>query len=115
MTWSTVTGSRAPWSFHTAVIPRLRAIRPVRIESGVHFATRGVASADEVLATGAALCTADELICLIDRIAGDGLWLNDQSLSMSESFRAKRLFFGVRPNWDLDPNLDHPLLFFLNS
>lgn len=36
-TCKTVTGIRTPWSFHIAVIPRLRAIRPVRIEFGVHF------------------------------------------------------------------------------
>ena len=32
-----MTGILTPWSFHTAVIPRLRAINPVRIEFGVHF------------------------------------------------------------------------------
>jgi hypothetical protein len=38
LTCSTVTGTRAPWLSHIAVIPRLRAIRPVRIELGVHLA-----------------------------------------------------------------------------
>lgn len=37
LTCSTVTGTRAPWSSHIAVIPRLRAISPVRIEFGVHL------------------------------------------------------------------------------
>ena len=27
---------RTPWSFHNAVIPRLRAMTPVRMEFGVH-------------------------------------------------------------------------------
>lgn len=36
-TCKTVTGIRTPWSFHRAVIPRFRAMRPVRIEFGVHF------------------------------------------------------------------------------
>lgn len=36
-TCKTVTGIRTPWSFQSAVIPRLRAIRPVRIEFGLHF------------------------------------------------------------------------------
>lgn len=38
LTCNTVTGTRAPWSSHIAVIPRLRAMRPVRIEFGVHLA-----------------------------------------------------------------------------
>lgn len=38
-TCSTVTGSLAPWSFQSTVIPRLRAMTPVRIELGVHFDT----------------------------------------------------------------------------
>jgi predicted NBD/HSP70 family sugar kinase len=37
-TWRIVTGNRAPWSSHIAVIPRLRAMTPVRIEFGAHFA-----------------------------------------------------------------------------
>jgi len=32
-----VTGNRAPWSSHIAVIPRLRAITPVLIDCGDHF------------------------------------------------------------------------------
>lgn len=42
-----VTGKRAPWSFQRAVIPRLRAMRPVRIDVGVHLAGVGVAAACE--------------------------------------------------------------------
>jgi hypothetical protein len=41
-TWRTVTGKRAPCSSHIAVIPRFRAMTPVRMQVGVHFATVGV-------------------------------------------------------------------------
>lgn len=50
-----MTGIRTPWSFQRAVIPRLRAITPVRMEFGVHF--DGAASGCEVeeeVATGGA-------------------------------------------------------------
>lgn len=49
-----MTGIRTPWSFQMAVIPRLRAISPVRMEFGVHF--DGVSCcefADEVATEGA--------------------------------------------------------------
>jgi hypothetical protein len=49
-----VTGIRTPWSFQMAVIPRLRAISPVRIEFGVHFDdASGCGFADEVAIEGA--------------------------------------------------------------
>ena len=38
-TWRTVTGKRAPCWSHIAVMPRFRAMTPVRTECGVHFAT----------------------------------------------------------------------------
>lgn len=47
-TWSIVTGTRAPWSSHIAVIPRFRAIKPVRTELGVHFATSEDEAVEEV-------------------------------------------------------------------
>lgn len=50
-TWRTVTGCRAPWSSYMAVIPRFRAIRPVRIEFGVHLTT----GCSTVLVEGVAL------------------------------------------------------------
>jgi hypothetical protein len=50
-----VTGIRTPWSFQRAVIPRLRAITPVRMEFGVHFdgAASGCEIAEEVATGGA--------------------------------------------------------------
>jgi hypothetical protein len=63
LTWRTVTGYRAPWLSHIAVIPRLRAIIPVLIEFGVHLAT---ISGFEVLA--AALMTPEWM----DRHETDG-------------------------------------------
>ena len=51
-TCSTVTGYRAPCSSHIAVIPRLRAIKPVRIELGVHV---GPFSLSDVLTKALAL------------------------------------------------------------
>lgn len=45
-TWRTVTGIRTPWSFHRADIPRLRAMRPVRTDIGVHFAGGSAADVD---------------------------------------------------------------------
>ena len=50
-----MTGIRTPWSFQRAVIPRLRAITPVRMEFGVHFddAASGCESAEEVATGGA--------------------------------------------------------------
>jgi hypothetical protein len=55
-TCSTVTGIRVPWSFQMEVIPRLRAMTPVRIEFAVHLVEVGVVGVVflEVLATGAA-------------------------------------------------------------
>lgn len=44
-TCRTVTGTRAPVSSHTAVIPRFRAMRPVRIEFGVHLEVEAAAFA----------------------------------------------------------------------
>lgn len=47
LTCRIVTGTLTPWSFQMAVIPRLRAISPVRIELAVHFGvffSGGVAS-----------------------------------------------------------------------
>jgi hypothetical protein len=37
LTCRTVTGNLTPLSSHKATIPRFRAIRPVRIDIGVHF------------------------------------------------------------------------------
>ena len=51
-----MTGIRTPWSFQRAVIPRLRAITPVRMEFGVHFggdAASGCEVAEEVATGGA--------------------------------------------------------------
>ena len=50
-----MTGIRTPWSFQRAVIPRLRAITPVRMEFGVHFdgAASGCEVAQEVATGGA--------------------------------------------------------------
>ena len=45
-----MTGIRTPWSFQMAVIPRLRAISPVRMEFGVHFGgASGCKPSDEVV------------------------------------------------------------------
>ena len=41
-TWRTVTGKRAPCWSHIAVMPRFRAMTPVRTEFGVHFAAAEV-------------------------------------------------------------------------
>jgi hypothetical protein len=41
-----VTGYRAPWSSHMAVIPRFRAMSPVRREFGVHCDAGPVGSVD---------------------------------------------------------------------
>lgn len=43
---------RAPWSVHSAVIPRFRAITPVRIEFGVHFLGAGGEVEDDFEAKG---------------------------------------------------------------
>ena len=49
-----MTGIRTPWSFQMAVIPRLRAISPVRMEFGVHLDdASGCELADEVVIEGA--------------------------------------------------------------
>lgn len=64
-TWSTVTGKRAPCSSHMAVIPRLRAMTPVRIEFGVHFAATAV-----LLATAVALLVTEECRCLHEENVG---------------------------------------------
>lgn len=50
-----MTGIRTPWSFQMAVIPRLRAISPVRMEFGVHFGdvASGCGFAEEVAIGGA--------------------------------------------------------------
>ena len=50
-----MTGIRTPWSFQRAVIPRLRAISPVRMEFGVHFddAASGCEFTEEVTNGGA--------------------------------------------------------------
>lgn len=56
LTWRTVTGIRTPWSFQRAVIPRLRAITPVRMEFGVHFDGASASGCEfvEEVATGGA-------------------------------------------------------------
>lgn len=51
-----VTGTRAPWSSHIAVIPRFRAIRPVLMEVGVHFVV-----SEDVALEGAAAAFLEEL------------------------------------------------------
>jgi hypothetical protein len=52
-TWRTVTGKRAPCWSHIAVMPRFRAMTPVRTEFVVHFATAEVeGSAASALVTG---------------------------------------------------------------
>ena len=49
-----MTGIRTPWSFQMAVIPRLHAITPVRMEFGVHFGeAHGCGFAEEVAIGGA--------------------------------------------------------------
>lgn len=50
--WRTVTGRRSPWSDHKTVMPRFRAMTPVRIEFGDHLG--GVAGFADVLALGEA-------------------------------------------------------------
>jgi len=48
-----VTGIRTPWSFQIAVIPRFRAISPVRMEFAVHFDdASGCGFAEEVAIGG---------------------------------------------------------------
>ena len=47
-TWRTVTGKRAPCWSHIAVMPRFRAMTPVRTDFGVHFAA---AEADDSAAS----------------------------------------------------------------
>ena len=37
LTCKTVTGNLTPWSSHNATMPRFRAMRPVRMDVGVHF------------------------------------------------------------------------------
>jgi hypothetical protein len=58
LTWRTVTGYRTPKSSHITVIPRLRAMSPVRIEFGVHREGASVACEDVASAIGAAHCVA---------------------------------------------------------
>lgn len=55
-TCKTVTGIRTPWSFHSAVMPLLRAMTPVRIECGDHFgaSVSGPAAAAASLSSAAA-------------------------------------------------------------
>ena len=54
-------GFLAPWSVHKEVIPRLRAMRPVRTELGVHFAsaTPAIGSTVVILPTEAAVVEAN--------------------------------------------------------
>lgn len=61
-TWRTVTGKRTPWSFHIAVIPRFRAMTPVRIEPGDHFEVLDTALAVDVAVT--AFAATEECIFL---------------------------------------------------
>ena len=69
-------GNLAPWSFHNAVIPRLRAIRPVRKEFGVHFGGDWVSIAAEVL-SGAAEC----MNLLESHIGGRRPWQSNMALT----------------------------------
>lgn len=77
-TCRTVTGNLTPWSSHIAVTPRLRAIRPVRTEVGVHFA---VEAATKGLPVGF-LITA---VCACRMYFEGGRWLRAQCLSMTRT------------------------------
>lgn len=81
--WRTVTGIRAPWSVHKEVMPRLRAMTPVRIEFGVHLGGGGRSAGDaEVLGLGEARAV---LECIRrTEAASGGLSAKAHSLSMQE-------------------------------
>lgn len=76
-TWRTVTGNLTPWLSHITVIPRLRAMRPVRIEVGVQV----LVDADEDSASAAALLTTVEWNAL--HRGKTGRVPKDHSLSMA--------------------------------
>lgn len=76
-TCRTVTGSRAPLSSHITVIPRLRAMRPVRIEFGVHFAPE---PSDDMHGEAVALFATVACNCLIRATVARGFKV--QNLSM---------------------------------
>jgi hypothetical protein len=80
--WRTVTGIRAPWSVHREVIPRFRAMTPVRIEFGVHLGgAAGSAGDAELLAAGDARFAPEECRRRTEAASG-GLSANAQSFSM---------------------------------
>lgn len=56
LTCKIVTGTRTPWLFQIAVIPRLRAITPILIEFGLHFVD-SEESVEDVLAAFALAVT----------------------------------------------------------
>lgn len=81
--WRTVTGMRAPWSVHRTVMPRFRAMTPVRIEFGVHF---GGEAGFEELGWEEARAMVEECI----RRASGGFSANAHSLSMERGRDANR-------------------------
>lgn len=78
-TWRTVTGNLTPWLSHITVIPRLRAMRPVRTDVGVQV----LVDADKDSASAVALLTTVEWNAL--HRGKTGRVPNDQSLSMMRS------------------------------
>jgi hypothetical protein len=102
-TWRTVTGYRAPWSSHIEVIPRLRAMRPVRTEVGVHFAGAAgvdVDAVDDDAVVVVALAVDDDavvvvalavdVVCSKRAAAVLDCWRKVQTRSMADCKRNKR-------------------------
>jgi hypothetical protein len=90
-TWRTVTGYRAPWSSHIDVIPRLRAMRPVRTEVGVHFAGAAGVDVDAVDDDAVvAVALAVDVVCSKRAAAVLDCWRKVQTRSMADCKRSKR-------------------------